>query len=235
MTDQHDPTLIPQRPQPVTEAVDVDEEELEEKGGARRRFSSNSRQKNRNRLPSLPILRLRPFRTIVILIIIILILLFLILHFGLGSGGGKVLPGSGATKDPATYDKAPVETEVEAEKPAVRRELSVSFFPSPTDPDSARELACNLDWIDQTTESQESRRIATENMIDFEFELEKAIRAWRTALGTGETQDIPVVSVSMTPFPGEGVFRKIESIAHRIDPRISILRLESAVKTADEK
>lgn len=200
------------------------EQTVDEEGGARRRGFAGSRKKRRIRLPGLP--AFRPVRTIIVLVAIVVILLLLIMHFGLGGGDGSLLPGESGESGLAVPEETPKEDE--SDKPAVRRELYISFFPSATDPDMAKELACNLDWTDQQNGSQESRRIITENMTDFEFELEKAVRLWRTSLGMGETQDIPVVAVSMAPFPGEGIFRKIESIARLIDSRISILRLETS-------
>ena len=233
MTDSQDakqdlnPDSLTEPDTPIVGEAVAEEERIEEEGGARRRVRFHD---GKRRLPRLPSVRIHPFRTILILAVIIFILLMLILKFGLGGGGGKILPGSGETTGSVLPDKAiPIEPETtELEKPAMRRELNISFFPSASDPAFAQEMTCTLDWIDATTESQESRRIASENMTDFEFELEKAIRNWRLSLGSGETQDVPIVAVTMTPFPGEGVFRKIETIAHRIDPRISILRLESS-------
>lgn len=202
------------------------DEKIDEKRNVKesRNVPKKRRAFRASRLP-----KLRPIRTIIILVLIIILLLWLIWHFGLGGGGGGLLPGN---PEPGPSEVVEEPVAVEEEKPAIRRELNVSFFPSLTDPETAQELACNLDWTDSVSRSQESRRIVTENMDYFEFQLEKTIRSWRLSLGTGETQDIPVVSVCMTPFPGEGVFRKIESIAQRIDPKISILRLETNAPAA---
>ena len=204
------------------------EEQPEDEGGAKR---ISRPRRSKRRFPQLPPIRLKPLKVIVILVVIILLLLFLIGYFGLGSGGGKILPGKGES---LSSSSAKQETSKEPEKktppdsrPAVRRELHVSFFPASADPSSAQELACALSWIDETTGSREFRRIATDNMTDFEFELEKTIRLWRSSLGSASTRDLPVVSVLMTPFPGEGIFKKIDSIARRVDDQVSILRQET--------
>lgn len=182
--------------------------------------------------------RFRLVRTIIVLLILLAILLFLIWHYGLGSGGGRILPGSGdasapeAATTPSALDvaaprPAPEADEPEVAKPTVRRELTVSFYPSPTDPDSAVALRCRLDWVDARTGKEEFRELAADQMADFEFALEKEIRAWRLSLQSTATTDVPVLAVRMSPFPGEGVFRKIETLARQTDARINLLRLET--------
>ncbi len=167
----------------------------------------------------------------VVLILIILLLLYLIWKLGLGGGDGKLLPGDGLTTGKAATEPqlqtAVTEPIEEPEKPQMRRELLVSFQPLRDEPTVARELCCSVTWINLESGRPESSLLEADNMADFEFELERLFRGWRQSLGTGDTEDIPVIAVRMFPFPGEGVFRKIETIARKVDGRMNILRLES--------
>lgn len=171
--------------------------------------------------------RFHPIRTIIVLILIILLLLFLIFFFGLGSGGGKVLPGSPGSGrvDREELNEGPT-PDAETTLPTVRCELSVSFLPSRSDPETAEELTCLLRWTDPATKDPKEQKIVAGNMTDFQFALEKSIRAWRSSLHSTTVRNEPVVAIRMAPFPGEGTFRRIEALALGIDDRINILRQE---------
>lgn len=175
--------------------------------------------------------RLHPFRTIGILLIIILILLCLMLYYGLGRGGGKALPGP-SNSPGVTGKEVPVETPVPTpqpkenpqrnEKPVVHCRLVVSFRPSEDDPDAAEPLLCALNWTDPATNLPQELSIRADHMADFEFALEKAIRAWRVSLVSETVDNLPVLVVEMHPFPGEGIFKKIETLAGNVDEKIGI-------------
>lgn len=169
----------------------------------------------------------RPLKTIFVLLLIILLLALLLMFYGLGGGGGKSLPGSSDTPslslETPNEEKTPTE---DKNRPAVRRELNISFIPSESDPEFAKELICTVSWIDPATRSHETRLLSEDNMPDFEFSLEKLTRAWYVAAPVSTNRDIPIVAVGMIPFPGEGTLQKITKIVHDIDPRIGILRLE---------
>lgn len=162
----------------------------------------------------------KPMRLILVLLAIIALLLLLMWFFGLGSGGGKPLPGSSATPN-MSLQKQTKETGIQ-DKSTVRRELHLSFVPSASDEEIAKELICNVSWTDAKTGSRETRVVSENNMDDFEFKLEQKIRDWFVIV----PQDVPVVVVHMMPFPGEGTLQKITKIVHEIDSRISIMRLE---------
>lgn len=189
-----------------------------------------------------------PIRTILFLGILVLILLYFILLFGLGSGGGRTLPGQGDSASISSAASLGTTTESfvappeyvtdnklepdeiasgAGDKPVVRRELAISFLPLEDDQETAREAVCRLNWIDPTTGGTFSKMIEGHSKNEFEFALEKAIRAWRDSLRSQTTINIPVVSVRMSPFPGEGTFQRISAIARQVDSRISLLRLES--------
>lgn len=182
-----------------------------------------------------------PIRTIIFLGLLVLILLYFIMLFGLGSGGGKTFPGSSDSistqpktdreqigdPDGSVTDENDQAALSGTEKPVVRRELTISFIPSETDPDTAVESFCQLQWLNVQTGSPVSQNIVAENKADFEFALEKAIRAWRTSLNSQTMVNIPVVAIRMTPFPGEGTFQKINELVKSVDSRINILRLET--------
>lgn len=177
--------------------------------------------------------RFHPFRTIGVLLIIILILLCLMLYYGLGRGGGKTFPGSSNSPGVSGKD-VPVETPVQTprpqenkqrnEKPVVHCRLVVSFQPSEDEPDAAEPLVCMLNWTDPATNLPQEWSIRADNMADFEFALEKAIRAWRVSLVSETVDHLPVLAVEMHPFPGEGIFKKIETLARNVDEKIDILR-----------
>ncbi|MDR2643233.1 MAG: hypothetical protein LBC74_10605 [Planctomycetaceae bacterium] len=68
-------------------------------------------------------------------------------------------------------------------------------------------------------------------MSEFEFAIERELREWRLAFDlvnddtvAGTVDVVPVLYVKMTPYPGEGIFRKIENIVQTIDTKISITR-----------
>jgi hypothetical protein len=119
----------------------------------------------------------------------------------------------------------------------IRFELIISFETDPANPDNVKEFACNIEKIDTSKKDEDQKKvkpIVCNNMSDFEFEIEKELRNWRIAFDLLDTKPsdsapevIPIVNVRMNPFPGEGVFRKIESIVRAIDPKISIMRSEN--------
>ncbi len=186
-------------------------------------------KKNELRRPML-LFQSSPLKTIFVLVLIILLLALLIFFFGLGSGGGKTLPGTGdsmGVKPQTVAGKSPTK---ELGKTSVRRELRISFVPSESAPEEAKPLLCNVQWTDPVSGGWETRQVAETNKPDFEFALEKIIRAWYNASPPKETDDVPIAAVVMTPFPGEGVLRKIEEIVRDVDIRISILRLEKEVR-----
>ena len=166
-----------------------------------------------------------PFRIIAVLALIILFLLLLLWLFGLGSGGGKALPGSSNAPSTALKVQSDEKT-ASKDQPSIRRELQIAFVPSEFDAEVAQALTCNISWIDAATGSRETRLLSEDNMPDFEFALEKTVRTWYSVTPEPPTQDIPIIAVRMTPFPGEGTLQKITRIVHIVDPRISILRFE---------
>jgi len=168
----------------------------------------------------------KPLRMVLILVTIIVLLLLLMWFFGLGGGGGQSLPGSPGTPSISLPTSSQQPFEEPKVKPSVRRELEISFVPSESDEETARELTCNVSWTDEQTGSRETRWVREDNMDDFEWGVEKTIRAWYDAGPMTATQDVPVIAVRMMPFPGEGTLKKITRIVGEIDPRISILRLE---------
>lgn len=207
------------------------EEPIEEEGGVRRIRRFRSGVSSAFRPLTVP-LRFRPFRLIVLLVLIILLLLLLIWKLGLGGGGGNLLPGGGSAGDkpsepPAMIDPAREPAVRDPDKPIMRREIIVSFLPQREEPTLARELCCSVSWVAPETDRPETRLVETDNMRDFEYELERTIRFWRQSLGSEATNDQPIVAVRMVPFPGEGVFRKVEAIARKIDARMSLLRIEN--------
>ncbi|MDR1484749.1 MAG: hypothetical protein LBT09_07990 [Planctomycetaceae bacterium] len=119
----------------------------------------------------------------------------------------------------------------------LRFEMIISFEPDPVEPDNVREFACNIEKIDTSKRGAAQKikkSIVCENMTDFAFEIEKEIRDWRSAFDLFDAKPsdsvvVPVLNVRMNPFPGEGVFRKIESIVLSIDEpkKISIMRSEN--------
>lgn len=170
----------------------------------------------------------RPFRTIVILAIIILILLLLIFFYGLGSGGGKLLPGSSGTSNaplsiPREATPEPENEPGDEARPIIRRELTVSFLPDASAPDRAQEGVCRLDWIDASDETPKTQRIEALHLADFYASLEKALRRWRISLESKNVVNEPVLVIRMAPFPGVGVFRKMKKIAQDIDEKIIIV------------
>jgi hypothetical protein len=118
----------------------------------------------------------------------------------------------------------------------LRFEMIISFENDPANSDNVKEFACNIERIDTSKRGmnpKNQKSIVCENMSDFEFAIEKEIRDWRLAfdlidvkLSESAVKVVPVLNVKMNPFPGEGVFRKIESTARSIDPKISIMRSE---------
>jgi len=202
-------------------------ETLRKEAKTRKEVKIREEKQTKKPIRTLPaIFGFRPLRTIVVLLAIILLLLYLFWFYGLGSGGGKALPGPSNSPnfslETPTEEPRPKETQ---DKPSARRELSISFIPSESDGETAKELTCNMSWTDVGTGSRENRLVSEDNMPDFEFTLEKGIRAWHTAPGSTK-QDTLVVVICMMPFPGEGTLQKMTKIIHEIDPRISILRLE---------
>ena len=201
----------------------------EEKREENRKEDAKIREEGRKKEPSRTVFSKflsHPLRIILVLLLIILLLLFLFWFYGLGGGGGKALPGSSdslnASPSIQTQGTPPPETEI---KVSVHRELNISFVPSDADTEAARALTCNVSWTDAATGSRETRLVSEDNMADFEFALEKTIRAWYIA-SASTAQDVPTVAVQMTPFPGEGTLQKITKIVHDVDSKISIMRLE---------
>lgn len=119
----------------------------------------------------------------------------------------------------------------------VKFEMIISFESDPINPDNVKEFACNIERIDTSKKGvnqKNQKSIVCENMLEFEFALEKEIRDWRLAfdlidinLSNSAASVVPVLNIRMNPFPGEGVFRKIEAAVRSIDPKISIMRSEN--------
>jgi hypothetical protein len=119
----------------------------------------------------------------------------------------------------------------------IRFELIISFETDPANPDNVKEFTCNIEKIDTSKKDEDQKKVkyvVCNNMSDFEFAIEKEIRDWRLAFdfldiksSDSSTEIAPVLHVQMNPFPGEGVFRKIESIVRSIDSKISIMRSEN--------
>ncbi|MDR1480700.1 MAG: hypothetical protein LBJ00_17385 [Planctomycetaceae bacterium] len=118
----------------------------------------------------------------------------------------------------------------------LRFEMIISFESDAANSGNVKEFACNIEKIDTSKKgiiSTIKKSIICENMSDFEFAVEREIRDWRLAfdlvdvkLAESSVKLVPILNVRMNPFPGEGVFRKIESTARSIDPKISIMRSE---------
>jgi hypothetical protein len=114
-------------------------------------------------------------------------------------------------------------------------EMIISFESDPVNIDSVREFACNIEKVETRNRGviqQNKKSIVCDNMSDFEFAVEKEIREWRLSFDLVgvkllDSSVVPVLNIHMNPFPGEGVFRKIESITKSIDPKINIMRSEN--------
>jgi hypothetical protein len=129
----------------------------------------------------------------------------------------------------------PPEIQDNNENIPLRFELIISFQSDLVNPDNVKEFACNIEKINTSKHSinqNNQKSIVCENMMEFEFTLEKEFRDWRLEfdlidMKATDSEVVPVLNVKMTPFPGEGVFRKIESIVRSVDPKISIMRSEN--------
>ncbi|MDR2345767.1 MAG: hypothetical protein LBE18_06845 [Planctomycetaceae bacterium] len=190
------------------------------------------------------------------LIACIIILLYILFTFNIGAGGGlpflkffnNVVPSNETNveikkietiKEIDTPDKTVETSQVNNQLILLRFELIISFETDPNNPDTIKEFACNIEKIDtsQIAENQKSRKsIVCENMQDFEFALDKEIREWLLAfdLINLDSQESaknvkPILHIRMKPFPGEGVFRKIESIVRSVDSdsKINIMRSDN--------
>ncbi|MDR2171700.1 MAG: hypothetical protein LBP59_16270 [Planctomycetaceae bacterium] len=119
-------------------------------------------------------------------------------------------------------------------KQPVKYEIIISFEPDPKNAEIAKNFACNIETIDTSKikDNQVNKKtVACNNMSDFENEIEKTIREWRLAMDLIDVNSTnfilpvePVLCVLMAPFPGEGVYQKIESITKSIDKKIKIMK-----------
>ncbi|MDR1923072.1 MAG: hypothetical protein LBQ66_01765 [Planctomycetaceae bacterium] len=202
------------------------------------------------------IFRLFKIIAVLVVIIAILIWLIFQFGLGggngafLSKGSGTTNSGKSETSTPAktpetktntTTPETKIETETKNKTPDVanaaaqlpiRFEMHISFEPDPNNTDSAKEFVCQIERINtaQKNETADKKLITCRNMPDFEAALEKEIQEWRLAFDQlqiePEQNTRPILQVHMIPFPGEGVFRKIESIVKNIDPKIAIMRTE---------
>ena len=170
----------------------------------------------------------RPFRTLFVLgLIALLLLLWLWWFYGFGSG--HAFPGSAnlQTVRPATPSEEEPPKIENKENWSIPRELHIVFMPPENDAEHAKDDACRVFWIDAETGSYKSQPLNEDNKPDFERSLEKVIRAWNAA-SAPTALDVPIVVIYMKPFPGQGLFEKIEQIVREIDSRISVLQRERA-------
>ncbi|MDR0391160.1 MAG: hypothetical protein LBH59_04590, partial [Planctomycetaceae bacterium] len=148
-------------------------------------------------------------KTIVILVVIILILLYLIFMFGLGGGNGSFLSGGGmgifsminssnnnnTTKtEISKTESEKIETNInntelqnvseDGEVVLLKFEMIISFESDPINLGNVKEFACVVEKNETNNRGviqKNKKSIVCDNMLDFEFALEKEIREWRLA------------------------------------------------------
>jgi len=97
--------------------------------------------------------------------------------------------------------------------------FTIEFIPLETDPNTPRDLACDV----LVREPSKTTQIRSRSMSEFDGDLASVLREIKIP----ENVRNPVASIRPTPYPGEGTIRRIETAIRRTLPGVGLQRDEN--------